>query len=146
MASPAPSRSATQQAAVRVVADTNVIVRFLVGDDAAQLARVVARADELRRSGGEIVIPTLVLAEVSWVLATSYGRKKADVAAALGTLLSTPPFVAEDRAVVDAALRLAHQGPAGIADYLLLAQARREGLVLLSFDRKLGREPDVEKP
>ena len=131
---------------MRVVADTNVIVRFLVGDDAAQLARVVARADKLRRSGGEIVVPTLVLAEVSWVLATSYGRKKADVAAALGTLLSTRPFVAEDRPLVDAALRLAAHGPAGIADYLLLAQARREGVVLLSFDKKLRREPDVETP
>lgn len=131
---------------MRVVADTNVVVRFLVGDDAAQFARVVARADAIRKSGGQIVVPTLVLAEASWVLTASYGRTKAEVARALGALLSTRPFVAEDRPLLDAALRLAAQGTAGIADYLILAQARREGSMLLSFDKRLGREPDVELP
>lgn len=92
------------------------------------------------------MVSTLVMAEASWVLAASYGRTKADVARALAALWSTRPFVAEDRPLFDAALRLAAQGPAGIADYLILAQARREGAMLLSFDKRLGREPDVDLP
>ncbi len=132
--------------AVRVVADTNVVVRLLVADDRAQLARVLARAEKVGAAGGEIVVPTLVLAESSWVLAAGYKQAKRDVVKAFRALFATRPFVAEEPELVHEALRLAEHGPAEIADYLILAGARRGGALLLSFDAKLGREPDVEKP
>lgn len=131
---------------MRVVADTNVVVRLLVADDPAQFRRVVARAEQIRDAGGQILVPTLVFAEASWILTAAYSRSKPDVVKALRALTTTPPFVAEDRVLVDDALRLAEQGPAGIADYLILAAARREGIPVLSFDAKLRREPDVEQP
>ncbi len=129
---------------MRVVADTNVVVRFLVADDAKQHLAVVRRLEAIRRAGGTVLLPTLVIAETSWVLATAYGRGRAEIQTAIGALVRTAPFVAEDRPLVDAAL--AENGPAGIADYLVLAYARREGAAVLSFDAKLLRESDVEKP
>ncbi len=73
-------------------ADTNVVVRFLVGDDPEQSARArTFFADEQR----DIVILTTVLLEVEWVLRAAYGFARADVAETLRRLLGLPNVRAE---------------------------------------------------
>lgn len=131
---------------MRVVADTNVVVRFLVADDEAQFRRVRARAERVRRAGGKILVPTLVFAEASRVLSSAYGYERGEIVEALAALAATRPWTPEDRPLLENALALARRGPAGLADYLVLACARRASATLLTFDRKLTKEPDAELP
>lgn len=128
-------------------ADTNVVVRVLVGDDAEQQARVLSRLHELLEAGESVVVGVVVLAEVAWVLDRAYRYQRSDIAAALRALMSTPPFVVPRRSEVSMALEMFEQGPADFADYLILALARTDGCtMLLTFDRRLLEHPECQAP
>jgi predicted nucleic-acid-binding protein len=122
-------------------ADTNVVLRLLVQDDPAQLARArVALA-------GQIWICHLVLAESAWVLASAYRFDRAKIAAALTMLLSTANVVIQDREVVLAAVKT-FEAESGVsfADCLILEIARKAGqLPLATFDARLGKLVGVEE-
>ena len=115
--------------------DTNVLLRLLVGDDAAQ-----ARAAEKRVSAGAWV-SHLVLAETFWVLSSVYERTNAQLAAAIELLLQHEHLLIQDPHVVRAALTHFQKKPKlGFSDCLVLEIARHAGhLPLISFDKALGK-------
>ena len=57
--------------------DTNVVVRYLTGDDPGQAARAKAAID-----AGDVFVSTTVLLESAWVLRSVYGFAEEEVAAA----------------------------------------------------------------
>ena len=116
-------------------ADTNVLVRLAVRDDAAQLA--AARAFV----AGGVWASQLVLAETAWVLQASYAFDDAELVTALEVLLNHVGLVVQDADVALAALTLFRKRPAlGFADCLILETARKAGhLPLGTFDRELGK-------
>jgi predicted nucleic-acid-binding protein len=128
-------------------ADTNVVVRVLVGDDRRQQAAALVRLKKIRTEGGSVLVGAVVLAELAWVLAAAYEYDRRQIAAALRALLSTPPFVVPRRAEVLASIEMYEDGPADFSDYLILSLARSEGCtVLLTFDRNLARSSGAERP
>jgi predicted nucleic-acid-binding protein len=70
---------------MKVAVDTNVLIRAVVRDDAAQ-ARVAAR---ILTDADLIAIALPCLCEFVWVLRSVYGFSHADVAAAIRALLAT---------------------------------------------------------
>ena len=128
-------------------ADTNVVVRVLVGDDARQQKSALARLHAIRADGDSVVVSHVVLAELSWVLNSAYGYKRSQIVSALRALLSTPPFVVPQRAEVLMAVNEYAKGTADFADYLILSLTRAEGsTTLLTFDRRLLKTPGCEVP
>ncbi|MCC6623452.1 MAG: type II toxin-antitoxin system VapC family toxin [Deltaproteobacteria bacterium] len=128
-------------------ADTNVIVRLLVSDDRKQQRAVVRRLEEASRSGESVLVPDVVLAELSWVLDAAYGYERAQIADAIDLLSTSSPFVLESSEAVREAIRLYREGPADLADYLILCRAERLGATaLVTFDRKLARHPFCQAP
>lgn len=79
--------------------DTNVVVRFLVNDDAAQHRRAVA----LFRKH-EIWLAKTVLLESEWVLRTAFEFTAQEIGAALQGLLGLPNVRCEDGRAVATAL------------------------------------------
>lgn len=73
-----------------IFVDTNVFLRFLTNDDPAKAGKV--RALFQRALDGEAALTTslLVLAEIVWTLESFYGLDKADVAAKVEAIVSTP--------------------------------------------------------
>lgn len=69
---------------MKVVVDTNVLVRAAVRDDAAQ-ARVAAK---VLTDAGVIVLALPCLCEFVWVLRKVYGLPTQDIAAAIRALLA----------------------------------------------------------
>jgi len=127
--------------------DTNVIVRVLVGDDPVQQRAALARLRAVQAAGDGVLVGAVVLAEVAWVLGRAYGYDRAQITAALRGVLGTPPFVVSRRTEVLAALTAYEHGRADFSDYLILELARAEGCTkLLTFDRRLLREPACEAP
>ncbi|HYE27575.1 MAG TPA: type II toxin-antitoxin system VapC family toxin [Allosphingosinicella sp.] len=110
--------------------DTNVIVRFLTGDDPAQ----TARARKLVKAGG-IFVPTSVLLETEWVLRSGYGFAPERLVRALRDFAGLPGVTLEDPPLAALALDRAEQG-LDFADALHLAAAR-DCTAFLSFDRRL---------
>ncbi|KYF89051.1 hypothetical protein BE20_02475 [Sorangium cellulosum] len=128
-------------------ADTNVIVRVLVGDDPRQQKAALARLRKIRADGGSVVVSAVVLAETAWVLSSAYAYNRSQIAEALRGVLNTPPFFVPQRGEALAALESYAKGSADFADYLIWSLAQAEGsTTLLTFDRRLLQHPGCEAP
>ena len=115
---------------MKITADTNVLLRAVVEDDAVQAA--VARALLLRAA--VIAVPVPVLCEFAWVLQRGYGYGTGDIAAAIEAIAGIDAVVTDSPAV-DAGLAALHAG-GDFADGTIAAQgARLGGTVFASFDR-----------
>ena len=125
--------------------DTNVLVRWLVADDPAQVASVQAVFESARTSREMLFVPTTVTLELEWVLRSRYRFDKATVLSAFTALLETQELEFQAEAALELALHSYRSAPADFADCLhagLCAAANR--MPLLSFDHKAARLTDVE--
>lgn len=116
-----------------IALDTNVVVRLLVNDDAAQARR--ARA--LLAAGNEVLVPVTVLLEVEWVLRSAYGYSAAQAMTFLRALLGLPDVGTDNPPAAAAAIAACENG-LDFADALHLAlssQANR----FYTFDATLRR-------
>lgn len=107
--------------------DTNVLVRFLVQDDAAQLAaaqRVIANAIA---QGQTLFVPITVALELEWVLRSSYQMPKDEVTTVLAQLLSAAELSFESERALEVGLQLYREGSADFADCLHVALALQAG-------------------
>jgi predicted nucleic-acid-binding protein len=106
--------------------DTNVLIRYIVADDAAQF-RAAARFIEHECSRQEPgFINRLVLAEVVWVLESSYRLPRLTIVSALRLLLNANQLSIEDVEDARAAL-LEYEAGAGFSDSLIAAANARLG-------------------
>ncbi len=118
--------------------DTNVLVRYLVEDDAAQALRAAALIEQMIAEGTRIFVGHIVLCELVWVLKRAYGRSRPEIAAALHAVLRTAQFVVEDVDLAYRALERYRTGAADFADYLIAERAASAGCTrVATFDRKL---------
>ena len=109
--------------------DTNVVVRYLTGDDPDQAARARAAV-----SAGEVFVSTTVLLESEWVLRSTYGFAGEQVAAALRAFSGLPGVSVENPVLLAEALARTEKGM-DFADALHLGAAgHRERF--LTFDRR----------
>ena len=75
--------------------DTNVLVRYLTHDDAAQYAKAAACIDAAANRDERFVVNTAVLCELVWVLGTAYDYSRDDIAGALEQIFATAEFEIE---------------------------------------------------
>jgi predicted nucleic-acid-binding protein len=121
--------------------DTNVLVRLVTRDDAAQ----VRAAESFVEQGAWV--SHLVLAETTWVLSAAYDLDDASIAVAVDMLLSHKSLTLQDSDVVAAALVHYRRRPAlGFSDCLVVEIARKAGHVPLgTFDRNLSKLEGTER-
>jgi len=113
-----------------VAVDTDVLVRLLTRDHAAQTARAVA---VFRAS--PVLVPKTVLLETEWVLRYSYGLPAAAIARSFLGLLGLPTVTVEDVRAVHLAIRMLEHG-IDFADALHLASSA-SATRFVTFDAKL---------
>ena len=119
---------------MRIAADTNVLVRAAVQDDARQ-TRLAMEA----MSNAEMVVLTLpVLCEFVWVLSQSYRVDGQAIARSIRNLMSSENVEA-DVPAIEAGLSQMDAG-GDFADGVIAYEGRRlGGTTFLSFDRKAVR-------
>lgn len=116
--------------------DTNIVVRYLTGDDPDQSARARGIVD-----GGEAVfVTTTVLLETEWVLRGAYGYRGARLAAALTAFAGLPTVTLEAPSVAAAALNALRRG-VDFADALHLAGAK-DCDAFVTFDEAFAKAAD----
>ena len=109
--------------------DTNVLVRYLTGDEPEQAARAKAVIES-----GNVFVSTTVLLESEWVLRSVYGFASGEVAVALRAFSGLPGVSVENPALLSEALDLAEKGM-DFADALHLGAAAGCE-TMLTFDRR----------
>ena len=116
---------------MRITADTNVLVRALMGDDPYQAALAEAALAEAEL----VAVPLPVLCELVWVLSRGYRVPAAEIAAALRGLMAAGN-VAANRPAVAAGLAMLEAG-GDFADGVIAFEGRWLGAEeLVSFDRR----------
>lgn len=118
--------------------DTNVLVRYLTQDDAAQARRANALLADAVAKGDRCFIGTVVLCELTWVLRGAYSFDKATLVSVLERILATAQFVIDQKDVVRRALEDYRTGRADFADYVIGQRSREAGCgATATFDRRL---------
>jgi len=124
--------------------DTNILVRYLTKDDAAQSPK----AAEILRSLTDDepgFVSVVVLAETAWVLESVYRFPQNAVVTALVALVQAYGLVVQEDACVVVALEAAKKGDGAFADALIGALALRMGCArVLTFDKRAERLPGFE--
>ena len=115
--------------------DTNVLVRYIMQDDATQAAKASALLEGLSADApGWISLVSIV--ELVWVLAAAYGLDRGHVLDALDALLSAKEVRVERAEVVWKALRTCRGTKADFADCMISICAASAGCErTLTFDR-----------
>ena len=119
---------------MRRIADTNILVRYLTGDD----AKAAAKATEIIRNGVEVIPETI--SEVLYVLTSKilYAIPRPDAAKAIIALLDD---ISIDReTTIRNALNIFGETRLDYVDCLLIAEGLSADTEIVSFDRKLLNE------
>lgn len=116
--------------------DTNVLVRYIVQDDAAQLAAAKRLISRCVADGSTLFVPVTVVLELEWVLRSGFAFGKDDVLVTLSSLLSAAELSFESERALEVALQLFRKGSADFADCLHVALAAQAGeQPLWTFDK-----------
>lgn len=116
---------------MKITADTNVLVRAIVGDDARQskAAQTILADAEL------IALPLPVLCELVWVLSQGYKIAAHDIAETIRRLTNSTS-AAVNRSAVEAGLAMLESG-GDFADGVIAHEGRWLGAeTFVSFDKK----------
>jgi predicted nucleic-acid-binding protein len=122
-----------------IALDTNVLVRYLVQDDAPQ-AQIASDVIDGLSEADQGFVGREVLIELVWVLERAYGFSRMEIANALDGLLAAIELVIENADDLGLAIELYRNDGFGFADMMIAAAARRAGArELVTFDRKAAR-------
>lgn len=118
------------------IIDTNVLIRFLVGDNKKQKEQAIKWFKEATKGERTIIIKPIVIAETVFVLESFYKHSREDIASTLVPFLAMPVLKVEERDILlylwDDFLNGLH-----FVDAYLLTTARRHNQEILSFDKQL---------
>lgn len=116
--------------------DTNVLVRYIVADDAGQLAAARRLINRCVADGQTLFVPVTVVLELEWVLRSSFGFGKDEVMSALSNLFSAAELSFQEERALEVALQLFREAAADFADCLHIALAAQAGeQPLWTFDK-----------
>ena len=86
--------------------DTNVLVRYVVEDDAAQLAAAKRLISRCVGEGLALFVPVTVVLEIEWVLRSNFAFPKDDVLLTLSSLFSAAELSFESERALEVALQM----------------------------------------
>lgn len=114
-----------------IAVDTNIILRFLTGDDEEQFTR----AREIFTSNKKIIIADTVILETEWLLRFAYKFSREDINKALTALLGLPNIHFVNPLQLKQALEM-HVAGFDFADALHLSKSQNQARVFLTFDKQ----------
>lgn len=117
--------------------DTNLLIRYFVQDDTAQTRAVYRLFD--RAAAGEIslVVPPVILAEITWVLESHFALPPETVSDYLEAVLQTPGLEVLEVATLSEAVSLYRNARIDFVDAWIAALAKTRGVSrVYTFDRR----------
>ena len=118
--------------------DTNVLLRLLLDDDAAQVPRARREAARAEAAGDALLVNDVVLVETVWTLQSRYGADKRELLVLLHGLLDHAQLTFESRSALDEAVAGFENTNADFPDCLILAKNAAAGCAhTATFDRTL---------
>jgi predicted nucleic-acid-binding protein len=119
--------------------DTNIIIRFLVGDNEEHLAKSTEYFEQIELGAMEVEILSDVLMEAFFVLTKFYKLPKIEVISDLKTILSFEGVVNKDKVILFEALSIIENKNIDFVDALICAKCKFQNYEKLSFDKDLNK-------
>lgn len=123
----------------RSLPDTNIIVRYLVGDNATLHAKAKTFFDKVKNGSEKAIILESVVAECVYVLTKIYKVPREKAAGSLIDILHYKGIANDDQKELIHALTLFSGHNLDIVDCILAAKVLDSGDNLFSFDKELSR-------
>ena len=122
--------------------DTNVLVRFLVQDDAVQAQKVNALFTDTEANKQPLFVSTVVVLELMWVLKTAYAVPREAILQSLSELLSMSVLEFQDQTAIRAFIVSAGNNTYDLSDLLIGQMSLAVGCdTTLTLDKKAGKSP-----
>ncbi len=119
--------------------DTNVVLRYLLGDDPVQSAHSTTLMKRLQQSKEHCEIVDVVIAEAIWVLQRKALVPRSDIARSLAAVIQFSGVFYAGKRIALEALTMYADSNCDIADCLLAARARSRNISVRSFDEDLDK-------
>ncbi len=120
--------------------DTNVLVRYIAQDDAAQSARATRLLEKECSPATPGFVGLVVLLELVWVSESCYGASRSEVADIVRRILSIRQLVVQEAETAWKALRLFESSKADFSDCLVERMATAAGCTaVMTFDKAAAR-------
>ncbi len=130
---------------MRLLLDTNIIIRFLTGDHPTHSPR--SRNLFARAARGEVtlLLTNLAVAEAAWVLQSFYSLDRKAIAVALRGVIASSGVEVRNQNIVRDALRNYAQTKVNFVDAYHAAVAGAESIAIASFDRDFDQFPGLKR-
>ena len=126
--------------------DTNVLVRLLMEDEAAQTRRARNLVDAAVAEQEAVLVSLPVLLKTEWVLRSRYEVPPETILGLFRAALEARELAFEDEAAVEEALFNWQDGPSGFSDCLIMAHNQQLGSrSTATFDARAARLPGASK-
>jgi len=117
--------------------DTNIIIRFLVGDNEDHLKISTEYFEQIEQGSMEVEILSGVLMEAFFVLTKFYKLPKTEVISDLKTILSFEGIVNKNKVILFETLNIIANKNIDFVDALICAKCTLQNYDKLSFDKDL---------
>ena len=125
------------------VIDTNLLVRYLTDDDPQKAKAVDVLLNRAAKGELRILIPSIVVAELVWVLESSYKMIVDEIAKLVEAILNTPGIDVQDKRIIKAALSLYRTKEIDLIDAWIIEFAKAKGANrIYTFDKKHFRDAE----
>ncbi len=118
-----------------LVVDTNVFLRFLLGDVPSQYKEAKRLFTLAKKGQYKLHVPQIVIFEVFFALEKYYHFSRPRVLDKLKGILGAQYLIIQDRDIFNEAIKLAYKHNLSIADCFLVSFAKFQSSQLFSFDK-----------
>lgn len=120
--------------------DTNILIRFLTGDDERQAKKVYKIFKDAESEKKEFFVPLVVVLELIWVLESVYKTSRTEILESISDLLLMPVLKFEHRTALQQFLSSAQGNRCDLSDILIAYAAKINGCeTVLTFDKKASK-------
>ena len=120
--------------------DTNILIRFLMRDDAQQANLAYRLLKETEQRDELLFVPVAVVLEMIWVLESAYHISREEIVASINDLLAMPIFMFETQTAVQKFTVSARQNDFDLSDLLLAhSAAHAHCSQVFTFDKKAAK-------
>jgi predicted nucleic-acid-binding protein len=117
--------------------DTNVLIRFLTGDDELQSKKVYSIFKTAESEKKELFVPLPVVLEILWVLESVYEISRTKILESISDLLLMPILKFDQQPAVQQFVHSAQGNKYDLSDLLIAHSAKINGCEsVITFDKK----------
>ena len=120
--------------------DTNILVRFLVGDDEFRAKKVYNIFKKAEANQEELFVPLPVILELVWVLESVYNIERKEIITSISDMLLLSILKFEHRSALQKFAYTAPKNSYDLSDLIIAHSAKEQGCeTIMTFDRKASK-------